>query len=722
MTADLATWGFVAARLALETLLLAGMTAGIARFVHRAATRRSLWQCALVGIAIICAVDLLDLRPTWPKATHRRISVTPASASAAAQTGANTESTLTTQPSIHAPREIAQQTAATAVSESTTPDHSVVWPGLLWITGTAMVLGNVLLARLRLARWIRSLPRLETPGTAKGGGSANAGLSELGPSLSTSILRVVESPELCGPVAFGVWRPTIALPTQFSRRFTSSQRDAMVAHELAHLRGRDPLWCLLADVLCAITWWHPAVWWVRDRFRAAAESAADAAAASTIDGGHVALAEALVILGRDLVDARGLRGLGMVGSGFRSQLAHRVTQLLDARHSASSNSSKRFRSWMAVGSTLAVAGACLATPWPGAPSLGLRSALLQRGAAVVVNHDPSVSPAEIRRSAPATLESMSQDPQFGYGTVALADANSRAGDAPAPGSSTPSEPLEVTAQTNQPITLEMKFAEIVERGSDDLGLDWLFGQSPTNNAPLVAGGPTNLPAQEETLRGRGLRVDVMRTEGQAVRLGPKQFAALLDRLKSRGGLDLMATPRVITFSGQQARIDIKEARTLVTDVDVTRPADTNAAPAVNYQTEKLFVGQSVDLVPELAGDEVRLRVTASVTEFLGYDQPKAPGSVQAPGAEPLTYQEPLPRVRVRQTVADGITGAQPAVAKAGETIILRGPLVTEVQRNVDKVAVLGDLPLLGRLFRQESTNTVRKRLYLFVTPSVDSQP
>jgi hypothetical protein len=264
---------------------------------------------------------------------------------------------------------------------------------------------------------------------------------------------------------------------------------------------------------------------------------------------------------------------------------------------------------------------------------------------------------------------MQRDPQYRSAMTALAKTNSDPGTASPPSSKTHSEPNTAATATNRPITLEVKFAEIVERSSDDLGLDWLFGQSPTNNAPLVTGGADQLPTQEETPRGRGLRVDLLRTEGQAARLGEGQFAALMERLQSRGGIDLVATPSVTTLSGQQARIEIMEARTLVTDVDVSRMTGTNATPSVNYQTENLFVGQSVDLISELAGDEVRLKVTANVTEFLGYDEPKTPGTVQALGAAPLNYQEPLPRVRVRQTVADGIAGAQPAMARPGETIV-----------------------------------------------------
>jgi type II secretory pathway component GspD/PulD (secretin) len=56
-------------------------------------------------------------------------------------------------------------------------------------------------------------------------------------------------------------------------------------------------------------------------------------------------------------------------------------------------------------------------------------------------------------------------------------------------------------------------------------------------------------------------------------------------------------------------------------------------------------------------------------------------------------------------------------ARNGDTVALRGPLVDETFRFKDKVVVLGDVPLLGRLFRKEGKTTLRKRLYIFVTPT-----
>ena len=114
----------------------------------------------------------------------------------------------------------------------------------------------------------------------------------------------------------------------------------------------------------------------------------------------------------------------------------------------------------------------------------------------------------------------------------------------------------------------------------------------------------------------------------------------------------------------------------------------------------------MDIIPVLEGPAARLDIIASVTEFLGYDQPKPAQTVTAPvpGGKPVKGVVPLPRLRVRSTHAD-------RVARPGETVVLRGPLVSDTVRTSDKVVGL------GRLFRNESTNVVRKRLYVFVTPT-----
>lgn len=268
-------------------------------------------------------------------------------------------------------------------------------------------------------------------------------------------------------------------------------------------------------------------------------------------------------------------------------------------------------------------------------------------------------------------------------------------------------PAGASADAKRQMVLEIQFAEVVERGSDDVGLDWIFGQSPTNNPVLQSGPATNLLTEPGSPHGQNLRVDLLRTEGESATLTETQFAALRKRLESRSGVEFLTAPKVLTLSGRQARVEVGEEKTIVSGVEPTPAGGTNLA-GTTYQTEKVRVGPKVDLFPVLEGDDARVGIIASVTEFLGYDQPAVPSKDKS--VKGATGATPLPRLRVRTTHADSL-------AKPGETIALRGPLVADTLNFKDKVPVLGDVPLMGRLFRSESKSTVRKRLYVFVTPT-----
>ena len=76
-------------------------------------------------------------------------------------------------------------------------------------------------------------------------------------------VRIRSSDRLVTPVALGIFRPAVVLPLTFADDFDCRQQDVILAHELAHLAARDPLWQLLADVAAAVLWWHPLAWWSR---------------------------------------------------------------------------------------------------------------------------------------------------------------------------------------------------------------------------------------------------------------------------------------------------------------------------------------------------------------------------------------------------------------------------------------------------------------------------
>jgi TonB family protein len=82
------------------------------------------------------------------------------------------------------------------------------------------------------------------------------------------------STEVRGPATFGLWRPVVLLPMQFSELPETHQR-AIVCHELLHVRRRDWLFALLEQALGAIFWFHPGMWWLFSRIRLKREQAVD---------------------------------------------------------------------------------------------------------------------------------------------------------------------------------------------------------------------------------------------------------------------------------------------------------------------------------------------------------------------------------------------------------------------------------------------------------------
>ena len=140
-------------------------------------------------------------------------------------------------------------------------------------------------------------------------------------------IRLVESGCFATPVAYGVIHPTVGLPLEFAKSFNRPQQEAILLHELAHLRASDPVWWLLADLMTAVLWWHPLSWWMRRRLHSASEAAADEASLLLADGpGH--LAECLVTLGGRLTRRPPFASIGMAGSGFQSGLGRRVERLV----------------------------------------------------------------------------------------------------------------------------------------------------------------------------------------------------------------------------------------------------------------------------------------------------------------------------------------------------------------------------------------------------------
>jgi len=123
----------------------------------------------------------------------------------------------------------------------------------VWLCG--VLLGLIFL--VRLLRQIRAVERTATP---------------LGFNLP---IPVMSSSTRFEPGVFGIRKPILVLPAGITGRLTRAQLEAVLVHELCHVRRRDNLTAAIHMVVEMIFWFHPLVWWIRSQLVAERERACD---------------------------------------------------------------------------------------------------------------------------------------------------------------------------------------------------------------------------------------------------------------------------------------------------------------------------------------------------------------------------------------------------------------------------------------------------------------
>jgi beta-lactamase regulating signal transducer with metallopeptidase domain len=159
-------------------------------------------------------------------------------------------------------------------------------------------------------------------------------------------VRFLESKTVDVPTVIGWLRPVVLLPVSTLAGLTPRQVEAILAHELAHIRRHDYLVNLLQVVVETLLFYHPAVWWLSHRIRVERENCCDDLAVS-LCGDPVAYAAALA----ELEGLRGSSGeLALAASG--GSLLQRIKRVLGAPTHAG-----RAPGWLAAGMALLLVAA-----------------------------------------------------------------------------------------------------------------------------------------------------------------------------------------------------------------------------------------------------------------------------------------------------------------------------------------------------------------------------
>jgi bla regulator protein blaR1 len=162
---------------------------------------------------------------------------------------------------------------ANFISPSPSPAANLV----LWVCMFAWVAGFLFVVIRWLARWseLKAIVRSAVPGSV------------------SAAIPVLSSSSLHEPGVVGIRRPVLLLSEQLVAQLDRRQLEAIVEHELWHVRRRDNLTMAIHMSVEALFWFHPLVWWIGARLRQERERACDEA---VVRSGHRARSYAEGIL------------------------------------------------------------------------------------------------------------------------------------------------------------------------------------------------------------------------------------------------------------------------------------------------------------------------------------------------------------------------------------------------------------------------------------------
>ncbi len=167
---------------------------------------------------------------------------------------------------------VAEPAAATAPSwrawAAARVQPALPWVVLAWSFGVL-----VFAMRLGGGAWrVRRLRRTSTAAPSEWQDRLQALADRMGVGPSVALRR---SEQVEGPVLAGWWRPVILVPAGFLSGLPPAQVEALLLHELAHVRRHDVLVGRLQAVVETLLFFHPATWWISKQVRRAREACCD---------------------------------------------------------------------------------------------------------------------------------------------------------------------------------------------------------------------------------------------------------------------------------------------------------------------------------------------------------------------------------------------------------------------------------------------------------------
>lgn len=241
------------------------------------------------------------------------------------------------------------------------------------------------------------------------------------------------------------------------------------------------------------------------------------------------------------------------------------------------------------------------------------------------------------------------------------------------------------------VLVEAIIVEVNDELTRNLGVEW---SAYRQNKGFAASQNANLTTVVTGIESDTI-TDLPSIAGQAIGFlgnsGSTDFSALINFFQTNTDANVLSTPSLLTTDNNEAEISIGQNVPFVTGSFTTTTGDATN-PFQTIQRED--VGISLKVTPQInEGDTVILEIEQEVSSISGSSQ----------ASDVITNERKI---------------STKVIAQDGETIILGGLISDDIQQTENKVPLLGDIPLLGGLFRSDSTTTSKRNLMVFLRAAI----
>jgi general secretion pathway protein D len=254
------------------------------------------------------------------------------------------------------------------------------------------------------------------------------------------------------------------------------------------------------------------------------------------------------------------------------------------------------------------------------------------------------------------------------------------------------------------VYIESLIMEVDAEKSFEMGINWqTFGEISIGGKETAVGGAFSdailggeLAEIANLFSPGGLAVGLISEPVTIAGITVSNISAIVNAVKTDDDFRILSTPQVLTTDNEEARITVGENRPYQT----RSTTDTSGGTFESFEYRD--VGKILKITPHVTeGRLVRMNLSLEVTNI--------------DLTSTLTTSSTLP-VTQKRTVDTTV------IVKDNQTVVIGGLIDDSTSTNTTKVPVLGDIPILGWLFRSTSQSNVKTNLYIFLTPRVIKSP